>query len=184
MKKLFLFAALAMLIMPGLRAQDNLFDKGDNLVNASVGLTIYSGVYLESGVPPVAISVERGIVDEVLDEGVIGVLGYLGYSSYKYDYLGWGWKYSNFIVAVGGTFHYPLVDKLDTYAGVLLGYKIVTANEFGVYTGYDYSTAGSSPVFSGFVGARYYVTDNFGVFGQVGVGIAYLNVGVTLKLGS
>ena len=34
-----------------------------------------------------------------------------------------------------GSFHYPLVDKLDTYAGILLGYNIVTSKEIGDPTG-------------------------------------------------
>jgi len=27
-----------------------------------------------------------------------------------------------------GNFHYPLVEKLDTYTGILLGYNVVSSN--------------------------------------------------------
>ena len=42
----------------------------------------------------------------------------------KYEYSGWGWKYSNIIIGARGNFHYPLMNKLDTYTGLLLGYNV------------------------------------------------------------
>ena len=117
-----------------------------------------------------------------LIKGSIGIGGYLGYSSYKWEYSGWGWKYSNFILGVRGVFHYPLVAKLDTYTGLLLGYNIASSKETGAAIGgYNYSASSGGVVGAWFVGARYYFTDKFAVMGELGYGITYLNLGVALK---
>ncbi len=184
MKKLLVFTVALLFTLPVLRAQESMFNLGDNVLNLGIGLgnTLYSGSYYTKGVPPVSVSFEHAVADEILEKGVIGVAGYLGYSSYKYDYLGWGYKYSNIIVGAGGLFHYPLVDKLDTYAGVLLGYNIASATEFGTPTGWDYGATSGGFIFSGFVGARYYFAEQFAAFAQLGYGIAYLTLGVSIRL--
>lgn len=187
MKRIIMIVTAIMMATPLIHAQESTqeswFNKGDKVVNLGIGIgtTLYSGSYYNMGFPPVSISYEQGVADEIFDKGVIGVLGYLGYSSYKYDYLGWGYKYSNIIIGAGGLFHYPLVDKLDTYAGILLGYNIASASEFGTPTGWDYNATSGGFVFSGFIGARYYFTDSFAAFAQVGYGVAYLTFGVSFK---
>ena len=65
----------------------------------------------------------------------------------------------------------------------MLGYEIVKAK--AITEGYDEkytgSADGSGIGFSIHVGGRYYFTDNFGAFAEVGYGIAYANLGVSLK---
>jgi len=183
MKRILMIVTALILAVPLIQAQESMFNKGDKVVNLGIGIgnTLYRGTYYTSGVPPISFSYEQGVADEILEKGVIGVLGYVGYTSYKYDYLGWGYKYSNILVGAGGMFHYPLIDKLDTYAGVLLGYNISSATEFGTSIGWDYSATSGGFVFSGFVGARYYFTEQFAAFAQVGYGVAYLTLGVSIK---
>jgi hypothetical protein len=66
-----------------------------------------------------------------------------------WEYGGWGWKYSNIIIGVRGNFHYPLIDKLDTYTGLLLGCDIATSKEFGnSVPGYNYSASSGGVVYS------------------------------------
>ena len=184
MKKTLLFIAAGFFAVAQLSAQESTFLKGDKVFNVGIGLgsTLYSGNYYKSQVPPVSASLEFGIVDGILEKGVIGVGPYVGYSSYKYEYLEWGWKYSNIILGARGSFHYPLLDKLDTYAGILIGFNIVTSKEFGdPIPGSDYSSASSGVVWSGFIGARYYFTDALAAMLELGYGIAWLNIGVALK---
>lgn len=183
MKKLLTFVAAAMLSFTALQAQESMFNLGDKVVSAGIGFgsTLYSGTYYSRGVPPISLSYEQAIKDEIFEKGVIGVGGWLGYTSYKYDYLGWGYKYTNFIIGAMGAFHYPLVDKLDTYLGIGLGYNIVSANEFGVDAGWDYSASSGGFVFAGMVGARYYFTDAIAVFAQAGYGISYFTLGVSFR---
>ena len=184
MKKIYGIVLVAFIAAASLNAQDPTFEKGDRVLNVGLGIgsTLYSGTYYKSQVPPVSASLEFGVVDNLLEKGVLGVGPYLGYSSYKYEYSGWGWKYTNIIVGVRGNFHYPLVDKLDTYTGLLLGYNIASSKEFGeIVPGWDYSYTAGGVVWSWFVGARYYFKENFAAMAELGYGIAYLNLGIALK---
>ncbi|MBS4059089.1 MAG: hypothetical protein KG029_01695 [Bacteroidetes bacterium] len=187
MKKIITIFVALLTLTTTLKAQENLFAKGDVAVNLGVGLLsgLYTGSYYTNKMPPISVSVEYGIKDDVLDIGSIGVGGYLGYASAKWE-SAWsgstyGWKYTNIIVGARGSFHYPLVDKLDTYAGVMLGYNIVSVKDIGT-TPIGFSASGSSAIFSGYVGGRYYFNDKFAVMGELGTGIAYLNLGIAFKL--
>lgn len=182
MKKLLLLLVVIPLSLTKLIAQDATFVKGDKVLNLGLGIgsTIYTGTYFKSQVPPISVSYEAGIVDNVLEKGVIGVGGYIGYSSYKSDYGSYGWKYSNLLLGVRGNFHYPLVNKLDTYTGLLLGYNIASDKAWGTYT-YDYSASYGGIRAAWFVGGRYYFNDSFAVMAELGYGITYLNLGVSLK---
>ncbi len=184
MKKIFVLLLVVSFSMTQLFAQEPTFSMGDKVLNIGLGLgsTLYSGSFYKSQVPPLSVSLEVAVVENILEKGVIGVGGYLGYSSYKYEYSGWGWKYSNIIIGPRGSFHYPLLDKLDTYTGLLLGYNIATSKEFGnSIPGYDYSSSAGGVVWSWFVGGRYYFKENFGVMAEFGYGISYLTIGVSTK---
>lgn len=183
MKKLLLLLACGVFGFTQLSAQESTFNKGDKVLNIGLGLgsTLFSGNYYKSQVPPLSASLEFGIVDGIAEKGVIGVGPYLGYSSYKYDYLESGWKYSNFIIGARGNFHYPLVDKLDTYAGILLGYNISSSQIFGDPGSENHHGTSGGLVYSGFIGGRYYFSDSFAAMLELGYGITYLNIGVALK---
>ncbi|MEI8112590.1 MAG: hypothetical protein WCI54_03115 [Bacteroidia bacterium] len=160
--------------------------KGDKVVNLGVGFgsALYSGTGNTSSVPPVSGSLEVVIKDGLFDgKGAIGVGGYLGYSAYKWEYSGYGWKYSNIIIGPRGYLHYNLVEKLDTYAGAMIGYNIVSSKETGnSIPGYNYNASSGGVIFSGFVGARYFFNDKFAAMAELGSGIAYLNLGLAIKL--
>jgi hypothetical protein len=159
--------------------------KGDKVLNLGVGIgsALYSGGYYQGTVPPISASLEVVVKDDIFDgKGAIGAGGYLAYSAYKWEYAGYGWKWNNIILGPRGYLHYNFVEKLDTYAGVMLGYNIVSSTAIG--TTELGETAGNSGgvIFSGFVGARYFFSDKFAVMGELGSGIAYLNLGVAFKL--
>lgn len=184
MKKFLLVLLVAGLSMTQLLAQESTFKQGDKVLNLGIGIgsTFYSGTGYKAGIPPISASLEFGVKDGVLDKGTIGIGGYLGYSSHKWEYSGWGWKYTNIILGVRGVFHYPLVNKLDTYTGLLLGYNIATSKEFGTAVfGYNYSASSGGVAYAWFVGGRYYFSDSFAVMAELGYGITYLNLGVALK---
>jgi hypothetical protein len=187
LKIIVLSLALA-LTVPFSTLNAQLFDKGDIVLSTGIGLgsTFYSyGTYYHTTIPPLFIAGDYCIRED-LGPGNLGVGGFLGYSAYKYHYeylnYDYGWKYSTIIIAARGTYHFvDLVDKLDLYGGVLLGAKIVTNKEFGDYPGAGYTTNGSGAVYEFFAGARYYFTDNLGVMAELGYGIAWLKMGVSLK---
>jgi hypothetical protein len=169
-----------------LNAQTSTFEKGDKVLNVGLGFggSYYSGY--NSGIkrtPLFSASVDVGILDGILDKGSIGVGGYIAYKGYKwesgYDY---GWKSTNIVIGPRGTFHYPFIDKLDTYAGLLLAYHIVSEKQTGNWGSTHYKSSGSEVYFSGFIGARYYLTDSFGVMLELGSGnLGIGNIGIAFK---
>jgi hypothetical protein len=184
MKKLILFFVAIAFSLTMISAQESTFVKGDKVLNLGIGFGsgFYSGTYYKTSVPPISASFEVGVKDGVFEKGSIGVGGYLAYASHKWEYSGWGWKYNDIIIGARGTFHYPLVAKLDTYTGLVLGYNISTSKEYGnAIPGYDYNSTSGGLIYAWIVGGRYYFSDKFAGFAELGVGIVYLNLGVALK---
>jgi hypothetical protein len=163
------------------------FVKGDKVINVGLGIgsTLYSGVGYKMGMPPLSASFEVGVTE--LGPGILGVGGYFGIASYKWeDSWGgttYGWKYSNVIIGARGNYHYSFAEKLDTYAGLMLGYNIVSSKETGNWPALygDYSSNSSAFIWSFYVGGRYYFSDTFAVMAELGYGIAWLNIGVAFK---
>jgi len=159
-------------------AQDPIFIKGDKVLNLGLGLgSHYYTSYYKMQVPPVSASLEFGIVDNVVEKGSIGVGPYLGFFSSKYANY---WRTSNLVLGVRGNFHYPLLNKLDTYTGLLLGYNIISYKDLGDAVG-TYSGSTSGVAWSWFIGGRYYFKDNIAGMLELGYGISYLNLGIALK---
>jgi hypothetical protein len=162
-----------------------IFSKGDKVVNLGIGLGDYYGSAYSSSIP-ISGSFEVGIKDHLFDEkSSLGVGGYLAYASNKstYTYSGseYGWKYSHFILGARGLLHYQFVDKLDTYAGLMLGYDVASSSAFGTSYGTTSTAAGSDFSFSLFIGGRYYFTESIAAFAEIGYGIAALQLGVAFK---
>jgi hypothetical protein len=167
--KRFLAALFAVCTSLSLFAQDYTFEKGDKVANFGLGIGSTLG-YGTTAVPPLSASFEVGVVDKIIDKGVIGVGGYLGFSSYKYV----SYKLSNFVIGPRGTFHYPFINNLDTYAGLMIGYNLYHDN-------WDYGPNYGGIVSSWFLGGRYYFSNNLAAMLELGYGVAYLNIGVALK---
>jgi len=180
---LFLLLAVAMFVMQGY-SQD-VFVKGDKVLNLSVGLGsgLYNGGGYSNVTPAIAASYEVAVKDELFDaNSALGLGGYVGYTGAKYNFgEGYGWKYTNIIIGARGAVHYQFIDNLDTYGGLMLGYNIVSSKTYGtgVFAG---DATGSAFLLDIFVGGRYYFSDRFAGLVEVGSGIAYLNVGVAIKM--
>jgi hypothetical protein len=182
--KLYFLLVLMFLATVTVTAQ-NTFVKGDKVVNLGLGIgsTLYTGSYYTSHFPPISASLEFGIKDELFDaKSSLGVGGYVGYTGAKWDYNGWGWKYSSIVIGPRAALHYQLLNKLDTYTGLMLGYNIVSAKEFGTGQFSDFSTEASGLAFSWFLGGRYYFSEKFAGLLELGYGVSYLNIGIALKL--
>ena len=162
MKKFLLFASLVLAMFIA-KAQDPMFLKDDKLLNLGVGLR---------GYPVVSASLDYCITDGIADKGSIGVGPYAGLG------LGLGNYYSKgaYITAgVRGTFHYPIIEDLDTYAGVGLGFRFAAYS----YGGTSFHVAQGSGFF---IGANYPLTETIIVFGELGSGVSYLTAGITIFL--
>ncbi|MCL2728113.1 MAG: hypothetical protein FWD56_06995 [Bacteroidales bacterium] len=183
-KNLFVTIFICTLIGFTASAQQPTFLKGDMAVNAGIGFGgSYYGWYTGSGVskiPFLSISAEYCIMDNLFDErSSLGVGALLGYTQATVKDL---WKWSDIVIGARGALHYALVDKLDTYAGVMLGYDIYRSKYIGPGSSYVHDGAGSSKVsYALYAGARYYFTDAIGAFAELGFGYTILNVGIALK---
>jgi len=179
MKKILVLLVVACFSLTQLLAQDPTFNKGDKVANIGLGIgtSLYTGGGYSGVVPPLSASLEVGVVDNIIEKGVIGIGGYLGYASYKWTNY---YKYSNIIIGPRANFHYPFVDNLDIYAGLMIGYNIVSSNWIGTGTEIFDNTSGGI-VSSFFIGGRYYFSESLAGMLELGYGVAYLNIGIALK---
>ena len=140
----------------------NTFNKGDKIVNLGIGLGgTFSGY---TSAIPISGSFELGIKDNLFDDkSSIGVGAYVGFATTNHVTF--------LYPGVRGALHYQFVDKLDTYAGLMLAMRIWS------YEGYSYNDF----ILPFYIGGRYYFTDNIGAFAELGYGIAYLQLGVSFK---
>ncbi|MEI6061513.1 MAG: hypothetical protein WCR72_12450 [Bacteroidota bacterium] len=187
--KILLLACLFALGCSTVNAQMVKVKKGQKILNLGIGFGSslgYSSVY-KTTVPAISGSLEVIVKDGLLDKKAsIGVGGYVGFSSGKTEVTvaseTFGYKYTNFIIGPRGYFHYQLVEKIDTYAGLLIGYWAVSSQAYGgMPEGYDGGSFGGVRT-AEFVGARYYFNKKYAAMLELGYGISYANIGLTIKL--
>jgi hypothetical protein len=182
MKKFFVSLVVLSLITFGVSAQTSTFNKGDKLLSASIGIGgYYSGTYYSnvSRIPFMAVYYEQCIKDNLFDaKSSIGLGGMLGYTQAKWSD---NFKTSTTVIGFRGTFHYTPVDKLDTYAGLMLGYNIVSWKWLNSTYSSLSGNAVSELALGGYIGARYYFSPTFAAFAECGFGAANLNLGVSFK---
>lgn len=183
MKNIFLPILFTFLFVSSTEAQNTTFNEGDRVLNVGLGIgsTLYSGPGYASSIPPLSASLEFNVVDELFDENSsVGLGGYLGFAGYNYTDAGSESSFSNFILGARGAFHYQFIEQLDTYLGLLLGYRIVNWNT--TIPGLNTSSAASGGFLSAFyVGGRYYFNENIAGMLELGYGVAYLNLGIAFK---
>lgn len=163
----------------------NSFAKGDKVINLGIGLPTYlGGSGYSLSMPLFSGSFEYGIVDNLLNgKASIGIGGYIAYTANKHEYLSdYYTKYSYFILGPRGAFHYSPLPKLDTYGGVMFGYNMVSSSTHGSYLGESsHKVNGSEIGYSVFIGARYRFAGNLAVFGEMGYGIAPIEMGLSFS---
>lgn len=180
------------------------FSKGTVAMDITVGTPTHSGTnFRDVMVPPLSLCIDGGI-KSIGSKCAISLGGMASY--YLYDVWGehYGYNYRghyynnylfydaeqhNIFVAFRGAFHFDPVEKIDIYAGLLMGghWKI-----WNYVDGYDYhSYYGENPTrnkfcFGPFLGARFFVTNGFGFKAEFGVdsgnGFPYAQAGITFKL--
>jgi Outer membrane protein beta-barrel domain len=185
----FNFAAIcALFILSFSQLNAQMYTKGQQDLHLGVGLgtTLYGSGY-RSILPPLNVSYEKGITDN------IGVGGYIGYATSRYNYdgfndLDYNWRYTNIILGARAAYHYDLFKKpkLDTYAGAMLGFNIARArfrSDNPLLNDNDYTSPSSGGlIWSGYIGARYQFKEKLGAYAELGYGVAWLNLGLRFKL--
>ncbi|MDR2026029.1 MAG: hypothetical protein LBQ01_00530 [Prevotellaceae bacterium] len=174
MNKFFVFIIAFFALSQVSYAQDKVFAKGDKVVSAGLGFvnTRYTGNGWRNTFPPISFTGEYGIVDGLIDgKASIGVGAELGFAGVKYVDIA-TYKYSVTKLGARGAFHYQFIDKLDTYAGLFLGYDIVSGNGIHAISEYDYDF---------YIGARYRFTNDFAFMAEIGSSISLFSIGVAYK---
>ncbi|MFI3279441.1 MAG: hypothetical protein SNG49_02835 [Rikenellaceae bacterium] len=171
MKKLLLiFAAVACFATA---AQAQAFGLGDKNITATVGFGGNVGI-------PVALSYEQ-CVYSFGPSASIGVGGYAAYSNYKDSFATATYNYSNMYLAAEGNFHYTSFEKFDFYAGLRLGYKIISGSWDDDYIDLNYSLSTSDIHYSGHVGINYYLSDSWAFNTEFSAGMSILAIGATYR---
>ncbi|MDO4771326.1 hypothetical protein [Porphyromonas sp.] len=174
MKKFFLLAV--MMISSIVIANAQSFSKGDKFIDLSIGLPDF-GVYNSISLPVLGAKFDYVAVDNLFDNKSFLSVG-AGTSFYASK--GTYYKTSAFALAGHAAVHYNFVPKLDTYAGLSLGYNFVKVsylNDSPLNT-----IAGSGVAYGLFLGTRYFFTPNVAGLLELGYGYTTLKLGVSLRI--
>ena len=186
MKKITLTLFTAFLAL-SLSAQEA-FTSDDMVVNVGAGFGWYSYGFGATSIPAISLSLEKGIKE--IDFGTLSVGGIVGYKKATYSWLSGyeDYAWTDIIVAARGALHVDLFDndKIDTYGGVAIGLRFQSYKHYDLVDLYSsqwksVTTTSTNPLFALYVGGRYYFTNNFGAFGEVGYGLGYLTLGLSYK---
>ncbi len=187
MKKIY---TLLIVLFSALAVNAQTVQQGDILINGGLGVASYDTDNLDF--PALAISADYLAQDQLFDEhSSLSMGAYLGYHHQSVKNVYASDKTSTLILGVRSDVHYDFLDRLDTYAGLMLAYKHQSfSNERKVgatLPGGIVLPAGSDSSSDGkfllgiHVGARYFFTENLGAFAEVGYGVSPLEIGVTYK---
>jgi hypothetical protein len=178
MKKLALIIAAVAFFAVGSKAQ-GMFEKGTQLFKLGVGIN--------GSATPFEVGYEKGVKENFLgvDGLVLGLGANLGYYGYKEEFtvpsMSYSWSYTNIVVAGRALAHYPFINKLDTYAGLMLGYNVASTKYEGPNAGSIPTPSAGGIVFGGVAGVRYEFNANWGAYLEAGFGISNLNLGIAYK---
>ena len=197
MKKiLFALLSLTFLTLATVNAQNSVFKKGN--FNASVGIGLLPTYFADKAkvnVLPLSTRIGYNFTDN------FNLSLYAGFSSYtsrlSEDFDGNLRQYDNDFLSIGlrGELHAAKTEKWDIYGGFMIGYNKAFVNET-IFNPDDmespidaptdrpttFKPQGSKVLFSGFIGATYFVKPKLGIFGELGYGVSLVNLGVTFKL--
>ena len=156
------------------------YKTGDVILNTGFGLGYwYAGGSYGNFAAGLSVNAEFSCI---LDDIAIGP--YLAVTRRSYDNVGFNYNATFIDFGARGTYHFGTLlkvntDQFDPYAGVFLGFVAVSDNYDGTYAYDSYGGRLQGGIYGG---ARYYFTDKFAAFGEVGVGLYPIFLGVTFKL--
>lgn len=153
-------------------------------LNLGIGLLpTYLGTS-NSKIPPLMASYDHPFQENI----TIG--GYIGYSTAEFVqssvFLNYSIDYSYVLIGARGTYHFEISnEKIDPYIGLHLGYNVVSTSINGCddpifCDALDVSA--SSIGYAGLLGAKYQMSENLKLFGEVGYGVSILSFGITLDI--
>ncbi len=149
--------------------------------NLNIGIGLGSTLVGNLDLPPISASYEVG--SNLFNLPNVSLGGYVGFAQSSESYFSWKWSYTHIIVGARGSYHFYGNNLWDCYGGLMIGYNIVSSSIDGPDDDiFGYSAAGSSLTGSLHLGARYYISKYFGLYAELGYGVAYLNIGATFSM--
>ncbi len=169
MKKVLLgFLVIGAVIIFSVSNVNAQWQKSDKLLNVGIGLNSYY-----SGGTPLTAALEVGVTDDISAGGSISYLSYGGTYGFNALYIGGRGSYHvNKLLNFNN-------EKIDLYAGLGLGYRSYKwKDSYGI----GYNTNYNGIYFGGFIGGRYYFSNNIAGFVELGAGgVSNANLGLTFK---
>lgn len=159
-----------------------IFREGDKVLSLGfgVGTTLYSRSFHTPRMVPVSLSFEYGVMDDfMIEDMTIGFGGYLGFSSSRLKAVNVDYQY--YIVGGRAGLHYPVIENLDTYAGLMMGVNIINSSAPKQGNSDSKKDNDAGLISSLFLGGRYYFAEEFAVMGEIGYGVSYLTVGISFR---
>lgn len=155
---------------------------GPAVVQVGVGFGGYNAETATSQTPYLIGTFQKTIIQN-LGPGDLSVGGTINFKSLSYNTLGadWGMKYFAIGARASWHPHFIKVDKLDTYAGLMLGYETARVN-FRSETFNSLATSVNDLAGSFHLGARYQINDKFGAWMELGAGQGVINFGASYAL--
>ena len=155
---------------------------GNKIINLNVGFVAqFNNGNIQ--IPPISASFDY-IVSQA-GPGYIGLGALAGYATSKEElrlYPGNYYTYNFILLAARGTYHWfpGQNDKIDTYAGVTIGYNIVSHKYSGFANATDISQ--KSAMLGGmFAGIRYFITPRLGINAEFSYGVSAVSIGGSFK---
>ena len=173
MKKNLILVAAAALLSLSLSAQGVYRTVGDKSIDLGVGL---GGVKIGSGtiVPPVRAAFEYTLLEQ-RNVGTVSVGGVINYRMDKEA----GESFSVVYVGPQVVYRYPVLEKVDLFAKLSLGY-LGFASSSAIVDYYVKDLSGFA--WSANLGAMYYFSDKMGVGLQFGRGLSTAEVFLSIRL--
>jgi hypothetical protein len=158
-------------------------DKGDMIFGVGMGF-FGNKVYDKLVIPTIPLTFEYIVLDNLFEgKGALGCGGYFGYSLSKVDYYGYStYKSSMLIIGARGYLHYAFVEKLDTYGGILLGYKHEVSRYIDYDSEYNNKFSEGNPTANIFVGCRYFFNDRIAGMAELGWDLSVITLGLAIRL--
>lgn len=178
------------------RVNAQILTVGENDLNLAIG---FAPTWIKPGyytiIPPISVSLDHGLRDD-LGKGILTVGGFIGVARYAQEkewfnlvdrhYYTYGYKYTSTLIAARTTYHYELFSKLDTYIGLMGGFKVNTNKDYGNWpdiADVNFDTDANVVMLGRiFIGAKYNFTERIGGFGELGYGTSYVTLGVSFRI--
>ncbi len=157
---------------------------GNAIKPPSVNLGDYAKNETKVVMPPLTVSYEYGIMENITVEGMLGLFSLKNIQSVEGEKISED-KFNYFFLAGRGNYYFVNEAEYNVYGGVMLGFAHYSLKkDSNSNNNTNISSSGSKTIFGVQVGARYFLSDNFALNAELGYGVNIFSIGISYKFGS